>query len=218
MKRIIIVFFITLATININAGEKIRVTLNKMYSEDSAFVLPNKAISTKMPSLAVANEKYDFTQKLLSIAKDIAEEDFDNRVFTAELRYSGSGIYISINSRDLLDITNIKFYGDLIVDRSHFAIIENDDNKALLKQYFKKVKSKEVVFERTFEKVIDLIETQPSSYIATYNERQKKIELKEHIINGIDKLHAPKPQESSDSITSIDDIDAFKIDVELFDE
>ena len=143
----------------------------------------------------------------------------DNRVFLVKLKYAGAGISINIESKDILDLGDIKFQGDILVKNCHFVLLANDDNKELLKTYFKKVRSKEVVFERTFEKVLDILLPEPSSYIATYNERQRSVHVNEYIINNNDKLHSPKPQESKPQTeTIVDDSDAFDIDVELTEE
>ena len=218
MKRTTIMCIIALATLTMSA-EKIRVTLNKQFIEDSTFVIPIKAIATKMPCLTIANEKYDFTKKLLNIMDKIAVEDMDNRVFLVKLKYAGAGISINIESKDILDLGDIKFQGDILVKNCHFVLLANDDNKELLKTYFKKVRGKEVVFERTFEKVLDILLPEPSSYIATYNERQRSVHVNEYIINNNDKLHSPKPQESKPQTeTIVDDSDAFDIDVELTEE
>ena len=220
MKRFIISLTIIFATVGVLNAQTVKVTLNKQYSDTSGFVLPQKTIEKKMPLMTIANTKYDFTVKLLEIARRIANDDNDNRVFTMMLQFSGVGISIVIDSQDVLDLTDTKFYGDLLVDRHHFVLLENEDNKNLLKTYFKKAKVKDVLFERTFEVVPSIIQTEPTHYNAIYDERKRSINEKEVIINNNDKLHisrepvttAPK-QDSND-----EDNDAFKIDVELFNE
>lgn len=220
MKRILsllgIIAITAAATIN---AQQVTVTLNKLYTDSMNFTLPDKEIKQKMPLLKIANPKWDFTAKLKGIVKRIAAEDYDNNVFTVNLHYAGVGIAIEINSCDILDMNDAEFYGDLYVDRRHFVLLEDDDNKDLLKTYFKKERGKEAKFERTFEKVVDLVTSLPTSYNAKYNERQRSIQINQFIVNSIDKLNT-KPQQLQDpqQEQNIDDIDAFKIDVELLNE
>ena len=76
-----------------------------------------------------------------------------------------------------------------------------------------------MVFERTFEKVFEVVDPLYTSVVATYDERQRTIINKEKIINAVDKLHAPKSQpQTLTKENSEEDDDAFKIDVELFQE
>ena len=219
MKRFFILFTIALAASGAARAQTLHVALNKLYNDSMDFVLPDKAIKQKMPVLTVANPKYDFTVKFRDIALRIASEDYENNVFTVMLQYSGVGISIIIDSQDILDMTDAKFNGDFIVERRHFVLLENEDNKDLLKTYFKRIRGKDVVMERTFEKALDLIQAEPSHYNGIYNERQRTLKNNELIINGHDKLHAPvvKTQEPKQE-PEIDDSDAFKLDVELFDE
>ena len=219
MKRFFILFTIALAASGAACAQTLHVALNKLYNDSMDFVLPDKAIKQKMPMLTVANPKYDFTVKFRDIALRIASEDYENNVFTVMLQYSGVGISIIIDSKDILDMTDAKFNGDFIVERRHFVLLENEDNKDLLKTYFKKIRGKDVVMERTFEKALDLIQAEPSHYNGIYNERQRTVKNNELIINGHDKRHAPvvKTQEPKQE-PEIDDSDAFKLDVELFDE
>lgn len=220
MKRILsllgIIAITAAATIN---AQQVTVTLNKLYTDSMNFTLPDKEIKQKMPLLKIANPKWDFTAKLKDIVKRIAAEDYDNNVFTVNLHYAGVGIAIDINSCDILDMNDAEFYGDPYVDRRHFVLLEDDDNKDLLKTYFKKERGKEAKFERTFEKVVDLVTPLPTSYNAKYNERQRSIQINQFIVNSIDKLNT-KPQQLQDpqQEQNIDDIDAFKIDVELLNE
>lgn len=220
MKRLLLLCTIALATVAATFAQRVNVTLIKQYTDSDTIVLPNKTIEKKMPFLAVAKEKYDFTVKLRNIARRIATDDTNNNVFTVMLQYSGVGISIVIQSQDIFDITNAKFHGDFVVDRRHFIILENDDNKDLLKTYFKKVRGKETVFERAFEKVQQVILPEPTHYNAIYDERKQTVKEKEVIINNIDKLHATREPVTTDPKqgSNDEDIDAFKIDVELFNE
>ena len=218
MKRIIIIAMAALFAFNMSA-EKITVTINKQYAQDSTFVLPSKTISLKTPVMGLANSKYIFTKKLTEILTYVASEDYDNKVFIVKLKYAGQGISITINSQDPLDDLNIDYCGDIIVNNKHFLLVQNDDNKDLIKTYFKKAKGTNVVFERTFEKVFEVVDPLFTSVISTYDERQRTILIKEKIINEVDKLHAPKVEPKTTSKDgSEDDDDAFKIDVELFQE
>lgn len=219
MKRLMILCSIAIAGMVLCDAQTMNVSLNKEYSDSSGFVLPDKAIKQKMSSIAIANPKYDFTVMLRDILKRITIEDYENNVFTVMLQFSGVGISIVIDSQDILDMKNTKFHGDLIVDRRHFVLLENNDNKDLLKTYFKKQRGKDVTFERTFEKVSEIIIRQPTHYNAIYNERQQTVKVNEFIVNNQDKLHAPAiTNEDNKQEQNTDDSDAFKIDVELFDE
>lgn len=221
MKRTILLLTIALAAISVTNAQTMNVSINKLYTDSSGFVLPDKAIKLKMPLLAIANPKYDFTVKLHGIAQRLADDDYENNVFTVMLQYAGVGISIAIDSHDILDMDKdkVKFHGDLVVDRHHFILLENEDNKELLKTFFKKTRGRDVVFERTFEKVQEMINTEPSHYNAMYNERARSIQENEYIVNSTDKLHASKSvKEEPNQEINIDDEDAFKIDVELFTE
>lgn len=219
MKRLLLLCTIALATVAATFAQRVNVTLIKQYTDSDTIVLPNKTIEKKMPLLAVAKEKYDFTVKLRNIARRIATDDTDNNVFTVMLQYSGVGISIVIQSQDIFDITDAKFHGDFVVDRRHFIILENEDNKDLLKTYFKKVRGKETVFERTFEKVSQIIYPEPTHYNAIYNERMRTVKENEVIINNIDKLHVNRPPiPDNRQQQDLDDDDIFKIDVELSNE
>ena len=74
-------------------------------------------------------------------------------------------------------------------------------------------------FQRAYEMVDTIIAPEPTIYQATYDERQRKINVKTHVVDGIDKL---KPHEPSITPTvatkNENDSDAFDIDVELFEE
>lgn len=218
MKRIMMLCCIAAVTMCLKA-ETMSVTLNKLYSDSMNFELPDKSIEKKMPFLKPASEKYDFTKKLIDIFKKIAGQDSENRVFTVDLRYGGVGIYINVESQDILDMKDADFIGDILVERKHFVILENEENKDLLKTYFKKVKGQNVVFERTFEKVNTMVFNEPTHYKAIYNERQRSIKVNEYIINSYDRLKTNNPQAiKEEPEQNNDDSDAFKIDVELFNE
>lgn len=220
MKRLLLLYTIALASVAAVFAQRVNVTLIKQYTDSETFVLPDKTIEKKIPWIVAASKKHDFTVKLTDIARRIATDDTDNNVFTVMLQYSGVGISIVIQSQDIFDITDAKFHGDFVVDRRHFIILENDDNKDLLKTYFKKVRGKETMFERAFEKVQQVILLEPTHYNAIYDERKRTVKEIEVIINNIDKLHTTRgpvttnPKQDSND----EDIDAFKIDVELFNE
>ena len=218
MRRIILIAVIALTALSMSA-EKITVTINKQYRQDSAFVLPSKTISVKAPCMGLVNAKYIFTKKLMEILSEISVEDYDNKVFTVKLLYAGRGISINISSDDPLDDLSVDYCGDIIVGGKHFLLVQNDDNKDLIKTFFRKVRGYNVVFERTFEKVFEVVDPLYTSVVATYDERQRTIINKEKIINAVDKLHAPKAQpQTLTKENGEEDDDAFKIDVELFQE
>ena len=218
MKRIMILCCIAATTMCLNA-ETMSVTLNKLYCDSMNFELPDKSIEKKMAFLKPASEKYDFTRRLIDTFKKIAGQDSENTVFTVDLRYGGVGIYIAIESQDILDLNDAHFLGDILIDRKHFVILENEENKELLKTYFKKVKGQNVVFERTFEKVNTMVYNEPTHYKAIYNERQRTVKVNEYIINSYDRLKTNNPQTiKEEPEQNNDDSDAFKIDVELFNE
>lgn len=219
MKRIITLCAIALAASCLASAQTVRVSLNKQYTDSMNFQLPDKVIKLKMPLLTIANPKYDFTAKLHKIVTQLATHDYDNSVFTVKLHYAGVGISIIIDSQDVIDTDSVKFLGDLFVGRKHFVLLEDDDNKELLKTFFKKARGKEAIFERTFEKVPVIIMPEPTHYKAMYNERKRSIQVNEFIVNSNDKLHkTPATIQEPTQEPSIDEDDAFKIDVELFNE
>ena len=168
--------------------------------------------------MTLVSEKYDFTARLTEIARKIATDDYENKVFMVTLEFKGDGISLLIDSKDILDTTGVVFRGDLIVENKHFVLVETEDNDRLLKAYFKKMRRKNVVFERTFEFAEDMVEISPTHYRASYDERKRYITVRENIVNGCDLLH-PKvvitePKEDNND----DDSDAFSIDVEILEE
>lgn len=220
MKRcllIAIISFVSIATTL--AADKVRVSIVKQYTQDSEFILPEKVVEKKMSCLILANPKYIFTQQLAKVAHNIQEESFDHKVYVMSLKYAGAGISINIEGKDVLDSVDTKFYGDFMIDRGHFLLLENEDNKDLLKTFFKKDRSHNAIFQRAYEMVDTIIAPEPTIYQATYDERQRKINVKTHVVDGIDKL---KPHEPSITPTvatkNENDSDAFDIDVELFEE
>jgi hypothetical protein len=215
MKRIILIFLATISTIALSASEKVYVSMVKEYTENSGFVLPNKTISIKTPGLIVANQKYDFTKQFSNIVSKIQDEDLENKVYAVMLKFAGAGISIDIEAKDIVDLDDTEFYGDFIVERSHFVLIKNEDNADLLKTYFKKDKKREVIFQRCYEMVVEESQHMPTIYQATYDERQRKIILNKYIINGSDRLNPQNIDKPTPEPTT-DDNDAFDIDVELF--
>ena len=64
-----------------------------------------------------------------------------------------------------------------------------------------------------------MIAIEPTHYKAIYNERQRSYKVNEFIANGTDKLNkAPAQIQDAPQEQNVDDNDAFKIDVELFDQ
>lgn len=220
MKRLFLIIIVLIcANATQAAADKVRVSIVKQYTEGSGFVLPEKAIEKKMPCLIPASAKYDFTRQLSRVAQAIQEQTYDHKVFVVTLKYAGAGISINIQGKDLLDSLQAKYYGDFMVGKGHFVILENEDNKDLLKTYFKKDRGHDAVFQRTYEMVGEIVVSEPTVYQATYDERQRKINVKTHVVDGIDCL---KPQAPVITPTSTTDVhgndDAFDIDVELFEE
>ena len=217
-KRIFLICVIALGAIIGGNAENITVTLNKYYSDTSTFVLPERTITTKMPCLTLVSEKYDFTARLTEIARKIATDDYENKVFMVTLEFKGDGISLMIDSKDILDTTGVVFRGDLIVENKHFVLVETEDNDRLLKSYFKKVRRKNVVFERTFEYAEDMVEISTTHYRASYDERRRYIKVKENIVNGCDLLHPKVVRTEPQEDDNVDDGDAFSIDVEILEE
>lgn len=218
MKRYVIFLLFTILSLSLYASDKIQVTLVKQYHDSGDFVLPKKSIEKKMNCVKIANEKYDFTKQLYKTLTDIQERDEENYVFTVELKYYGKGISIVVNSADILDNDTTKYFGDIMIERKHFALVENENNRELLKKYFKKNSGKTVVFQRLFEKVDYIIPITPTSLDAIYDERAWKVETRQLILNGqnTDKTDLKKPAQLVNDAP--EDDDAMKIDVELFDE
>ena len=219
MNKIIVFFVVALTTLSIDAAQKVRVSLIKQYPDSVEFQLPEKAIERKMHCLEPANVKFAFNKRLNEQLAKIADEDLEFNAFIVNLYYAGAGIAIEVDSRDILDLDKgIDCLGDIVINRRHFIVVENEDNKTLLKHFFKKDKSKEVLFQRVFEKAIDVIEIHPTQLKATFDERTHQVETHQLIINGIDKLHAPLILTPAQPEQNIEEDDAFKIDVELFEE
>lgn len=218
MKRYVILLFASILSLSLYASDKIQVSLVKQYIDSGDFVLPKKSIEKKMNCVKIANEKYDFTKQLYKTLSDIQERDEENYVFTLALKYYGKGISIVVNSADILDNDTTRYFGDIMIERKHFVLVENDDNRDLLKKYFKKNSGKSVVFQRLFEKVDSIIPLIPTSLDAIYDERAWKLETKRLILNGenTDKTNLKKPAQLNNDVP--EDDDALKIDVELFDE
>ena len=204
-----------LAIMNVTAGDIISVSIVKQY-DDTTFILPNKAIEKKIKCLAVKNAKYDFTKKLIKALDSFQEKDYGNNVFTVMLKYYGKGISIVVIAQDILDNDSLKYFGDIMIGRKHFVLIENEDNHDLLVTYFKKA-SNSVIFQRLFEKTDNIVINEPSSYDALYNERSQVMETYEYIINGEDLKNKTTTKVTTTLNNDKDDSDdAFKLDVELF--
>ena len=138
MKRYVILLLLSILSLNIIAGDKIHVSMVKQYIESDEFILPKKTIEKKMNCLKIANPKYNFTKQLLDLFNKVQRRDDENYVFAVDLQYYGKGISITLTSSDILDNDTTTYFGDIMVDRKHFVLIENDDNRNLLKLYFKK--------------------------------------------------------------------------------
>ena len=218
MKRYVILLLLSLLSLNIIAGDKIHVSMVKQYIESDEFILPKKTIEKKMNCLKIANPKYNFTKQLLDLFNKVQRRDDENYVFAVDLQYYGKGISITLTSSDILDNDTTTYYGDIMVDRKHFVLIENDDNRNLLKLYFKKNSGQTVVFQRLFEKTETIIEPSPSSLYAIYDERAWTLDIKKLVFNGEDTTQSDFKEPKATQKENTDEDDALKIDVELFDE
>lgn len=213
MKKILLISLMVLLALSVDAGKKITVSLVKQYS-DTSFVLPQKTIAKKMKCVIAKKPSYEFPKKLKDTLNTMQDEDYGNRVFTMLLTGSGKGIKIAVKSEDILDNDSTVFFGDFVVGDKHFVMIENEDNIELLKLFFKKT-SDTVLFERLFEKTDNIVSFMPSSLDAFYNEYTKKLSFREYIINGENRTSNKKVIVTNND-TDVEDDDAFKLDVELF--
>lgn len=218
MKRYVILLLLSLLSLNIIAGDKIHVSMVKQYLESDVFVLPKKTIEKKMNCLKIANPKYNFTKQLFELFNKVQERDNENYVFAVELQYYGKGISIALTSCDILENDNNAYYGDIMIDRKHFVLIENDDNRSLLKLYFKKISGQTVVFQRLFEKTDSITVPHASLLNAIYDERAWTLDIKKLVLNGEDSSQSDLKEPKAIQKENTDDDDALKIDVELFDE
>lgn len=198
--------------LTIDAGNKITVSLVKQYS-DSNFVLPKKTIEKKMKCVIASKPDYNFPKILKDTLNKMQDEDHGNRVFTILLSGSGKGIKIEVKSEDILDNDTLTYFGDFVVDRKHFVMIQNEDNIDLLKIFFKKT-GDTVLFQRLFERTNNIVTYLPSFLDAFYNEYDRKFIINEYVING-EKRNNKKNFIDINNDTDEDD-DAFKLDVEFF--
>lgn len=214
MKRILLLIcLMAFALLSLHAGDRITVSLVKQYS-DSAFQLPKKVIEKKMKSVISKKPDYEFPKMLKDTLNKMQEEDYGNRVFTLLLTGSGKGIKIDVKSEDIFEIDSIQFFGDFVVDKKHFLMIQNENNIELLKIFFKKTRDT-VLFQRLFVLTDNVVNYLPSSLEAFYNEYNKKFIINKYIINGEDRANIKKTTVNSSEPDAEDD-DAFKLDVELF--
>ncbi len=93
-------------------------------------------------------------------------------------------------------------------------MIQNEDNAELLKIFFKK-SGDTVLFQRLFVLTDNIVTYLPSYLDAFYNEYDKKLLVREYIING-ENLTGQKDVIVTNNDKEVDDDDAFKLDVELF--
>ena len=214
MKRFLSICIMAFALISVHAGDKITVSLVKQYS-DSAFELPKKAVEKKMKCVIAAKPDYDFPKMLKDTLNKLQDEDYGNRVFTMLLIGSGKGINIFVKSEDILDIDTLTYFGDFVVERKHFVMIQNEDNIDLLKIFFKKT-GDTVLFERLFEKTDNVVTYSPSSMDAFYNEYTKKFLVRKYVINGEERTNDKTSVIKTNNPNDVEDDDAFKLDVELF--
>ncbi|MBR5638578.1 MAG: hypothetical protein IKW83_02325 [Muribaculaceae bacterium] len=212
MKRIFLICLMVFVVLTIDAGNKITVSLVKQYS-DSNFVLPKKTIEKKMKCVIASKPDYNFPKILKDTLNKMQDEDHGNRVFTILLSGSGKGIKIEVKSEDILDNDTLTYFGDFVVDRKHFVMIQNEDNIDLLKIFFKKT-GDTVLFQRLFERTNNIVTYLPSFLDAFYNEYDRKFIINEYVING-EKRNNKKNFIDINNDTDEDD-DAFKLDVEFF--
>ena len=213
MKRIFLIYLMLLTIIAVDAGDKITVSLVKQYS-DSTFELPKKSVEKKMKCVKAVKDDYLFPKMLKDTLNKFQTYDHGNRVFTMLLTGSGKGIKITVKAEDILDNDSISYFGDFVVDRKHFVMIQNEDNAELLKIFFKKT-GDTVLFQRLFVLTDNIVTYLPSSLDAFYNEYDKKLLVREYIING-ENLTGQKDVIVTNNDKEVDDDDAFKLDVELF--
>lgn len=214
MKNFVLLILVSITILNASAGDNITVSLVKQY-DDTSFVLPKKAIEKKLKSVTIKNKKYDFTKKLMLALDKIQDLDYGNNVFTVLLNYYGKGITIELKSNDILDTDTLKYFGDIIIERKHFLLIENEDNHDLLNTYFKK-SSTNVMFQRLFEHTDNIVTYEPSSFNALYNEKTQEMVIKENIINGENLMKKEDTKKPIIIDNKDEGDDAFKLDVELF--
>ncbi|MBO4722864.1 MAG: hypothetical protein J5629_08020 [Muribaculaceae bacterium] len=214
MKRLVLICLMAFVFLAVDAGDKITVSMVKQYS-DSTFVLPQKTVEKKMKCVKASKDDYVFPKMLKDTLNKMQDDDSGNRVFTMLLTGSGKGIKIDVKSEDILDNDSLAFFGDFVVGRKHFLMIQNDDNIELLKIFFKK-SGDTVLFQRLYEYTDNIVNYLPSSLNAFYDEYKKKFLIKEYIINGENRTNEKKVIITNNN-TEDDGDDAFKLDVELFD-
>lgn len=214
MKKILLICLFAFTLISAHPGDRITVSLVKQYC-DSTFALPKKVVEKKMKCVKSRKDDYVFPKMLRDTLNRLQDEDHGNRVFTMLLTGSGKGIKIVVKSEDLFDNDSLAFFGDFVVGRKHFLMIENDDNVELLKIFFKK-SGDTVLFQRLYEFTDNIVNYLPSSLNAFYDEYSKKFIINEYIING-ENLTNEKKVIITNNNAEDDGDDAFKLDVELFD-
>lgn len=213
MKRLLLIYLMLMAVVAIEAGDKITVSMVKYYS-DSTFELPKKSIEKKMKCVKAAKDDYLFPKMLKDTLNKFQDDDYGNRVFTLLLSGSGKGIKITAKSQDILDNDTTSFFGDLVVDRKHFVIIQNEDNADLLKIFFKKT-GDSVIFQRLFVYTHNAVSYLPSSLDAFYDEYDRKLLVTDCVINGENRANKKIVNVTTAEPDTGDD-DAFKLDVEFF--
>lgn len=213
MKRILLIYLMLLTVFSVVAGDKITVSLVKQYS-DSTFELPKKTVEKKMKCVKAAKDDYLFPKMLKDTLNKFQGDDYGNRVFTMLLTGSGKGIKITVKSEDILDNDSLSYFGDFVVDRKHFVMVQNEDNAELLKIFFKKT-GDTVLFQRLFVLTDNIVTHLPSSLDAFYNEYDKKLLVREYIINGENQTGKKEVIVINNDVDDEGD-DAFKLDVELF--
>ena len=211
MRKVLYIFCMVLAAINMEAGSKITVSLIKQYS-DTTFNLPKNTIEKKMKCVVAKKDSYVFPKMLKDSLSKMQSEDYGNRVFTLLLMGSGKGIKIDAKSEDIIDNDSTEFFGDFVIENKHFVMIQNEDNAELLKLFFKKT-GDTVFFQRRFVLTDNIVNYQQSSLDAFYNEYDNKLVVKKYIINGEDRTN--KKSVANTIITNDDEDDAFKLDVEI---
>lgn len=213
MKRLLLICLMVFAVLAVSAGDKITVSLIKQYS-DSTFELPKKSVEKKMKCVKAAKDDYLFPKMLRDTLNKFQGDDYGNRVFTMLLTGSGKGIKITVKSEDILDNDSLSYFGDFVVDRKHFVMVQNEDNAELLKIFFKKT-GDTVLFQRLFVLTDNIVTYLPSSLDAFYNEYDKKLLVRYYIING-ENLTGKKEVIVTNNDIDDEGDDAFKLDVELF--
>ena len=188
MKRFTLIVVMALSLISVSAADK-ELLIPVYLTEQQHHMLPEKTDFVKVPQVECKDGKYsDFLAGLIACLTDIAATDVDHNVYSLKIQHSGTDLLVNVVGRDVLQSSEKErknFKGDMIIERAHFIILEDDDNRGIFKAMFRKAGGN-VRIEHVFEFVPEVPTFQPTVFRALW--KDNNLSVSEYVVGGEDKL------------------------------